>query len=72
MLAELDDVEQYGDVVYVTGYDDEVLNGQTILHMFRRYDSRASRLSWQIFSRPSTPIHGDEMPGLCILLGTSY
>ncbi|KAH8967501.1 hypothetical protein BDL97_03G081000 [Sphagnum fallax] len=42
---QLDDVEQYGDVVYVTGYDDEVLNGQTILHMFRRYDSRASRLS---------------------------
>jgi hypothetical protein len=48
------------------------LNGQTILHMFRRYDSRASRLSWQILSRPSTPIHGDQMPGLCTLLGTSY
>jgi hypothetical protein len=44
MLAELDDVEQYGDVVYVTGYDEEVLNGQTVLHMFKRYDSRASRL----------------------------
>ncbi len=46
MLAELDNVERYGDVVYVTGYDEEVLNGQTILNMFRKYDSRASRLSW--------------------------
>ncbi len=45
MLAELDNVERYGDVVYVTGYDEEVLNGQTILNMFRKYDSRASRLS---------------------------
>ncbi len=46
MLAELDDVERNGDVVYVTGYDEEVLNGQAILNMFRKYDSRASRLSW--------------------------
>jgi len=45
MLAELDNVERSGDVVYVTGYDEEVLNGQTILNMFRKYDSRATRLS---------------------------
>jgi hypothetical protein len=45
MLAELDDVERNGDVVYVTGYDEEVLNGQAILNIFRKYDSRASRLS---------------------------
>jgi hypothetical protein len=45
MFAELDNVERSGDVVEVTGYDEEVLNGQTILNMFRKYDSRASRLN---------------------------
>ncbi|CAK9275032.1 unnamed protein product [Sphagnum jensenii] len=45
LTLQLDNVERSGDVVYVTGYDEEVLNGQAILNMFRKYDSRATRLS---------------------------